>query len=191
MSTTNCITKSITLSPGEPFVLPAGATIIGATDVDAIDSTCADLTDLEEYQCYEMLFGFNMTDNDSVLDSDNTRVDVYLNNTVQNTLNYSDFVTYGSLPFPIHTAKDWLASSLPSNLIVDEVNMWHAHNNERRIKITFKTFPSIAATLKLRMRGRGFGGEDFNVAAFGGSVPEGDGTWVYPIISEDCEEIEE
>lgn len=47
-----CIIKSTTLVPGDIFVLPPGATMIGASDVESLESTCVDLTDLEEMECY-------------------------------------------------------------------------------------------------------------------------------------------
>lgn len=49
---TICITKTVTLVPGESFVLPPNSTVIGASNVDGLTSTCADLDNLEQYSCF-------------------------------------------------------------------------------------------------------------------------------------------
>jgi hypothetical protein len=49
---TICVTNSITIQPGENFVLPPGAEIIGSTDVDSITSSCVDLTNVEEPELF-------------------------------------------------------------------------------------------------------------------------------------------
>lgn len=46
-----CTYKSVTLQPGEVFTLPPGATLVSATDVNAITSTCA-IPTLETLECY-------------------------------------------------------------------------------------------------------------------------------------------
>lgn len=45
------VVKSVVLAPGEQFILPPGATLVAASDVGALASSCT-LPDLEEYGCY-------------------------------------------------------------------------------------------------------------------------------------------
>lgn len=52
-----CIIKSQTLQAGEPFVLPPGAVILGANDVDSLNSVCNSLTGLETLGCYIAFIG--------------------------------------------------------------------------------------------------------------------------------------
>jgi hypothetical protein len=51
-----CQYKTVTLKPGEIFTLPAGATLIAATDESAISSTC-DIPTLEPLECYTCVVG--------------------------------------------------------------------------------------------------------------------------------------
>lgn len=52
----SCSYRSITLQPGESYVLPAGAQIISATDSNTITSvnSCANLDNLEDLVCIEI-----------------------------------------------------------------------------------------------------------------------------------------
>jgi hypothetical protein len=59
-SVQTCVTKSITLQPGEPFNLPAGAEIISATDINSLSSTCPLPSDLEELECYIFVLAANV-----------------------------------------------------------------------------------------------------------------------------------
>ena len=52
---TRCITNSITLEPGTSFVPPPGSTIIGASNISNILSTCVDLTKIEQTECYVVM----------------------------------------------------------------------------------------------------------------------------------------
>ena len=54
----SCNYKSITLAAGEEFILPPGATIVSASDTTAIgiSNYCTNLNDLEELECYNVLF---------------------------------------------------------------------------------------------------------------------------------------
>jgi hypothetical protein len=63
----SCSYQTITLSAGEQFVLPPGATIIAATDTNLISSQndCAgDLQNLEEFTCYSFRFSGALSDDD-------------------------------------------------------------------------------------------------------------------------------
>jgi hypothetical protein len=49
--------RSITLSPGESYVIPSGATIIGVTNQGLLTSQndCANFDNLEEFACYALV----------------------------------------------------------------------------------------------------------------------------------------
>ncbi len=53
-TTTTCIPNyvSITLQQGNSLILPPGATIVSVSDITKIQSDCADLTNLEQPECY-------------------------------------------------------------------------------------------------------------------------------------------
>jgi hypothetical protein len=53
-STTTCNASlvSVTLSAGQSFILPPGATLVGASDINSLQSDCADLLNLEQFECY-------------------------------------------------------------------------------------------------------------------------------------------
>lgn len=53
-TTTTCVPTylSVTLQAGNKFILPPGATIVGVSDITKIQSDCADLSQVEELECY-------------------------------------------------------------------------------------------------------------------------------------------
>lgn len=53
-----CSYKTITLTPGEQFILPSGAEIITVSDTTALEVTngCTALDKLEDYKCYISYF---------------------------------------------------------------------------------------------------------------------------------------
>ncbi len=57
-TTTTCIPtyQSISLQQGNSFILPPGATIVSVSDITKIQSDCADLTNLEQPECYAFSF---------------------------------------------------------------------------------------------------------------------------------------
>lgn len=60
---TICLTRSVTLAPGEAFIVPPGGVLIGTTSLDDTTSVCSDLTDLEQFDCYvTSLAGFSNPD---------------------------------------------------------------------------------------------------------------------------------
>ena len=61
--TTTCITNTITLVSGQSFILPPGSKIVGASDVNSIESACADLNNLEQYECFVAIVGTNFMQN--------------------------------------------------------------------------------------------------------------------------------
>lgn len=70
---TGCITNSISLQPGTSFILPPGSTLIGTSNISSLTSTCADLTKIEQTECYALLFaGMNNDHNGATEYSDNS-----------------------------------------------------------------------------------------------------------------------
>lgn len=57
-----CTIKSVTLAPSEPYVIPPGAIIIGSSDLGSIESACADLSQIEELECFGALMGAHKED---------------------------------------------------------------------------------------------------------------------------------
>lgn len=64
-----CSYKTITLTPGEQFILPSGAEIITVSDTTALEVTngCTALDKLEDYKCYISYF-FETVDDGSQQD---------------------------------------------------------------------------------------------------------------------------
>lgn len=56
---TTCITKSATLVPGETFILPPGAEIVGVSSLVGLESGCVDLENIPTMTCYVALIGTN------------------------------------------------------------------------------------------------------------------------------------
>lgn len=64
MATTTTITKTVSISPGEQFTLPNGATIISISDI--LDNSCDfTLPDPEPFVEYKYSFALNEDDNDN------------------------------------------------------------------------------------------------------------------------------
>jgi hypothetical protein len=53
----NCIIKTVTLQPGEPYNLPPDARLISATNINALTSTCPIPENLEEPADYVLMIG--------------------------------------------------------------------------------------------------------------------------------------
>lgn len=157
-TTTTCSPNlvSVPLSAGQSFILPPGATLIGASDKTKLQSDCADLLNLEELECY--IIPLNAADNGPenelrVWSNDTTKlVGINVGNTFYN--------------FGIGVGT-WIADS-------GEVFTWQIQNwinNHPILKNTltcggnastgdtggrggggtlcFKTFPSIASTIHI------------------------------------------
>jgi hypothetical protein len=57
MANAPIVYRTVTLLPGESYVLPSGASIIGVSDAGllASDNNCANLDSLEEFACYALV----------------------------------------------------------------------------------------------------------------------------------------
>lgn len=158
MATLNCITKSITLSAGESFVLPPGATLLGATDVGNLTSECADLDNLESATCYTVvLAGF---------DNSNGHTEYFENNQQTVTgfeLNgtFTAFTTGvnnsgGSGAFDMNDLFVKLHEKLPS--ILTGVPYYAGSGDNAQCFLVVSTFPSIGDNLNLIVKSTAVGG---------------------------------
>jgi hypothetical protein len=153
----SCITSTVTLQPGQPFVLPAGATIIGATDSASLTSVndCADLTNVEDFACYAIQVQESVSDG-----GDAAYNNVYITGAVFNGVSYTfstavDFVNCSNCT-PT-TSITQLQDALAEIGIAGAFTDWSGYADDRpnsgdRAMITlicFKTIPSIATNLVL------------------------------------------
>jgi hypothetical protein len=58
----NCVIKTITLQPGEPYNLPPGAELISATDINALTSTCPLPPNLEQPEYWVLILASSEND---------------------------------------------------------------------------------------------------------------------------------
>jgi len=156
---TICVTNSITIQPGENFVLPPGAEIIGSTDVDSITSSCADLTSVEEFECY--VFQIMATEYSGVINPvynpDNVFVHGLYKGDTDTSYNFSSGVLSG-IPDIFANIVDRLdtkttLSNTISNLCVafDEDTVPILGDHGQVVAVSFKTIPSIAKNLFLKL----------------------------------------
>lgn len=82
---TNCVYQSITLSAGEKFILPPGAEIISATNVNALTSSCPLSTaDIETPACYSIQIQESISDGGDAAYNDVILTGVTISNTFYN-----------------------------------------------------------------------------------------------------------
>lgn len=163
----NCSVRSVVLQPNEDYILPPGAIIIGATDVSSIDSVCADLTDIEEFECFGALMGTHTTkgtDFDSYWEGDSANVvkfEGYEFNGVKTLFNTPVDVD----PNNLHGCLDGplICTTLMNNFqgILSATpyrnnTIRNGHDNCMTF-IVIKTIPSIGNNLKLILSSTGQG----------------------------------
>lgn len=156
MASSTTILKTVTLQPGEQFVLPPGAEFVGATSVDEIDSTCEDELEGEELLCYAFAFGNGEDDgNDSQLfeSSENANVPaigIQLNNTP--FLFPAPFYANGSGMYNLTGLIAAINGTAAGTVIFNTATgvNWQGDNGVMSY-IVFKTIPSIASKLNLIM----------------------------------------
>lgn len=157
----SCITSSVILQPGQPFVLPAGATIIAATDPTSLTSVndCADLTNLETFACYAIQVQESVSDG-----GDAAYNNVYITGAVFNDVSYtfSTPVSFVNCSACTPTSSiNQLQDALNEIGIGDIFTDWSGYaddipNTGDSAMITlicFKTIPSIATSLVLNAYG--------------------------------------
>ncbi len=95
MASAQIITKSVTLSPGESFTLPSGATVIALTDV--LDSSCdLELPDPEPLVDYNFIFSLNQDNEDDHPMGSEVNIDSILINGTSVTLAFTALNTDNS-----------------------------------------------------------------------------------------------
>ena len=163
---TTCITNSVTLQAGESFILPPGATIIGTSVEDAIESTC-DLPDLETPECYVFDFVTSNQDLDAsdaynydpdVIDVVGLRIKGVTTSFILADAFDHYTIVLGTISFNAGisaTTTDLKTRS--SSLFMSTINASMCHkgaSNKEGIRITlcFKTIPSIGDDSYLILR---------------------------------------
>lgn len=156
MASSNTILKTITLQPGEQFVLPPGAEFVGATSVDELDSTCDDDLEGEELLCYALAFGNAEDDgnNGQIFESTDTSntpvVGIKFNGTeyLFSTPFYANGSGLYNLTGMITAINGTAAGAVIFN--ASSAFNWQGDNGVMSY-IVFKTLPSIATKLQLMM----------------------------------------
>lgn len=147
------ITKSVKLQAGEIFTLPPGATLVSATDINAITSTC-DTGTLEELICYTFVFGNAAKDGNvpQFFEECSPIVGIKVNN---------KFVEFPEAYFP--TTSDIIGQYNLTKMVIDINNATGGALIDPKIGehnegaagiisfITFKAIPSVANTLELKL----------------------------------------
>ena len=153
MATSSIVYKSVTLQTGEQFVLPPGATLIGAESIDDLDSTC-ELPVLEGLTCYIARLGANDDETEDIFlreDGLTTIEGIYLNNVYYPfTSTYSPDSSLSYFNAPALLAE--LQTVIPG---VVQYNHSYYNTNPADSSITFiqiKTVPSIGDNLQLYLK---------------------------------------
>ena len=187
----SCITSSVTLQPGQSFVLPAGATIIGATDSASIASVndCADLTNIEDFTCYGVTYGESnpgqgVDPQTPVYDT----VDIY--GIRVNNVDYpftSSITTYTALTGIITALNQTPYGGLFTNVLTASTPSPNRGNVRH---LSFKTLPSFANDLsfygiasgQISAPSSGSFPVEFKVLPYADFIAKG-GTLAYPLCS--------
>lgn len=157
MASATTILKTVTLQPGEQFVLPPGAEFVGATSVDEIDSTCDDDgLEGEELLCYALAFGNAEDDgnNGQIFESTDTSNTPVVGIKFDGTMHLfgSPFYANGSGLYDL-TGMVTAINGTPAGTVIFDVATafnWQGDNGVMSY-IVFKTLPSIATKLQLMM----------------------------------------
>lgn len=150
---TACITNSIILQPGTSFVLPPGSTLIGTSNISNLTSTCADLTKLEQSECYVLMLAGINGDNDgrSEYFEDGQQKIIGLNyNGVYISFGAGEiFNTSSGGTFNMSLLYDRIKQYI-SGTAFGNVNYFTASpNDSTRSSLAIKTIPSIANNLQV------------------------------------------
>ena len=155
--------RSVTLAPGESYVLPAGATILSASDPGLITSqnNCADLENLESLECYATILG----EAGEGAGSDTVVYDVVTINglRVDNVLyNFTTAFNVGDTQAALRACID----TTPFGPMIIDLGTGGAGTTNRGVVayVVFKTLPAIANDLYFVGTGTG------HVSADGGGT---------------------
>lgn len=150
-----CLIKSYTLSPGEPFILPPGATVIGATNVDGLTSLCSDLENLEQVQCYVVILAgmANTNTKSDYFEETQQEVQGFELNGIFTAFDGGSVQNSGFLgSFDKDVLKSKLLAKLPGVLYAEGLIRNAVNNNtSSRTIILIQTIPSIGKNLSLKI----------------------------------------
>lgn len=174
----SCIIKSVTLQANETFVLPPGAELIAATDVNLITVSpveCAPTDNLETLKCYAFRFsGQEGTFNNRTQNWEQAENNFYVNGIVVNDVYYPFNNTIQA--FQNNTSFQTSLNSITqySGIITAYYNDYDydSRGNSGWTNVVYiKTIPSIANTLLFKI--------STVVQNQSGSVPSGSSTVAY------------
>ena len=154
--TTTCITNSIILQPGTSFILPPGSTILGSSNISGLTSACADLTKLEQTECYGLLFaGFanNQSGPTQYSDDSSQFIRGYRYNNVYTEFSTPIINNNANGSFNMEDLRNRLVSMI-GGIVSTNIGYKIDQNGNHRNSIsmlTIKTFPSIANSLEIRV----------------------------------------
>lgn len=158
---------SVTLAAGEQFTLPPGATLVSATNIDAItDDGCLDREQLEEMECYAI--ALTASDIDTAVNPW-TSDDVYISKITINGIdytvsgasnpgNYGDWVTLPILETTINAHPE--ISGLFQDFVYN--GDWDRFNGGVG-SLCFKTIPSIGDNMTITVRSTVNNVNDINI----------------------------
>lgn len=156
---TPCTIRSITLSPGESYVLPPGAKLKGSTGESKFTSSC-DIPLLETIQCYRFSFAISDSSGTAVpFETDEYNLDLYLGTTKYVIVEgMSDGNAGDTVSPPIDFIKDKLGN-IVSNTYFEGERVGTGVGADRKYDNTyfFRTIPSVAEKMKLVLNGPSFG----------------------------------
>ena len=141
-TTDNCIYKTITMQAGEQMVLPPGAVLVGASNLDALTSEndCLDKTNAETLACYAVVIAESSSPRTTPVYDDVVIYGIRIDN-----VDYpfsGDFSCYSTLS-TIQTR----VSSTPFNGVISVTGLARNIDGDRGAVsyIVLKTYPSIAS----------------------------------------------
>lgn len=154
-----CTYNAITLQAGQSFVIPPGGEIIGASDVNLIiaEDNCADLTNLEETECYGVIIAETTVGGGGSTAYDEVFVNGIIVNeivyTFSSSVNLPLFTNPGAVPTSFITDLTTKLSELSIGGLFFNFSGWgqrtpNAGDGSNTAMICFTTFPSIATNMR-------------------------------------------
>lgn len=148
----NLINKSVVLQPGEQYILPPGAVIVGASEPSSISSSCP-LGELEDLECYAFIFG------NAEEDGNNEQL---FEDEFFPAVGFSSNGVYRDFPSPFYPQKDngnydlgGIVSAInqqTGGVLISPVTADVSGGDSGRMSyIVFRSIPSVASTLELKM----------------------------------------
>jgi hypothetical protein len=149
-----CTYNAITLQVGQSFVIPPGGVIIGASDIDLLSSAdnCADLTNLEEAECYGFFFSESISDGGDAAYNDIEVQGIIVNGVTypfSSSITPPNFPSSGSIPTSFLDSLQERLSELSIGGLFFNFSGWgqstpSSGDASNTVMVCFTTFPSIA-----------------------------------------------